>query len=316
MNPDRSRVRIEAHGGSPDQAMAMLPPLYEGATWSSSVTDRSYSYHYAAVGDDAMTLRTSRMHGRIRGDIPPGDDYVVQWITRGRAIVDAGRDEIPLHLGRPQLFPAHRAFVFDFADYDQRLVHLNRARVDEMAYERHGIAPGTVRFDHRRTPTAAASGLWSDTVALASRALERGEVNDLLWHEITRMTATAFLELYAPAPAEPEAVRLDRGARIRRVVEHIHAHADGPLTPTDLARAAEMSVRSLQESFAQHVGEAPMSYVRGVRLERVRAELAQSTPECTTVADVARRWGFAHLGRFAVEYRRRFGERPSDTLRG
>ncbi|MEU6280948.1 helix-turn-helix domain-containing protein [Streptomyces sp. NPDC047028] len=33
------------------------------------------------------------------------------------------------------------------------------------------------------------------------------------------------------------------------------------------------------------------------------------------MADVARRWGFAHQGRFAERYRARFGEPPSRTLR-
>jgi AraC-like DNA-binding protein len=35
----------------------------------------------------------------------------------------------------------------------------------------------------------------------------------------------------------------------------------------------------------------------------------------TSVAAVAARWGFTHLGRFAIEYRRRFGSYPSQTLR-
>jgi hypothetical protein len=30
---------------------------------------------------------------------------------------------------------------------------------------------------------------------------------------------------------------------------------------------------------------------------------------------VATRWGITHLGRFACEYRNRFGESPSQTLR-
>jgi AraC-like DNA-binding protein len=34
-----------------------------------------------------------------------------------------------------------------------------------------------------------------------------------------------------------------------------------------------------------------------------------------TVAAVAHRWGFAHLGRFAYAYRARFGVSPSETLR-
>jgi transcriptional regulator GlxA family with amidase domain len=30
---------------------------------------------------------------------------------------------------------------------------------------------------------------------------------------------------------------------------------------------------------------------------------------------VARKWGFGHYGRFAAEYARRFGRKPSETLR-
>jgi transcriptional regulator GlxA family with amidase domain len=32
------------------------------------------------------------------------------------------------------------------------------------------------------------------------------------------------------------------------------------------------------------------------------------------VTAVAWRWGFTHMGRFAIAYRRRFGESPSATL--
>ncbi|MGN6743979.1 MAG: hypothetical protein ACTHJL_11905 [Amnibacterium sp.] len=258
VNPDRSRVRIEAAGDHPDDAMSTLAPLYGGSQWWSAATGRPYRYRYAAVGDDALTLRTSRIEGRIHGVIPVGGEIVVQWIARGTAVVDAGRDDIVMRPGRPQLFPAHRPFVFDFADYDQRIVHLDRALVERLAFEQHGIRAGALRFDHRRAPSAAAVGLWFDAVGLASRALERGQVGDLLWHEITRMTITGFLELYPPSAAEAEPVPLERGeARIRRVIEHIHAHAALPLTPTDLARAADVSVRTLQQSCAPPQGEKP-----------------------------------------------------------
>jgi transcriptional regulator GlxA family with amidase domain len=33
------------------------------------------------------------------------------------------------------------------------------------------------------------------------------------------------------------------------------------------------------------------------------------------VAGVALRWGFAHMGRFSNEYKQRYGESPSKTLR-
>jgi AraC-like DNA-binding protein len=37
-------------------------------------------------------------------------------------------------------------------------------------------------------------------------------------------------------------------------------------------------------------------------------------PGRTTVTDVAHRWGFDHLGRFAASYRARYHTTPSQTL--
>jgi transcriptional regulator GlxA family with amidase domain len=47
----------------------------------------------------------------------------------------------------------------------------------------------------------------------------------------------------------------------------------------------------------------------------VHDELREADPHVTTVSQVAGRWGFLYLGRFAAAYREKFGERPSDTLR-
>jgi len=47
--------------------------------------------------------------------------------------------------------------------------------------------------------------------------------------------------------------------------------------------------------------------LRGVRLELARRMLADPAA-LTTVADAAMEAGFSHLGRFAADYRRRFGE--------
>jgi AraC-like DNA-binding protein len=115
-------------------------------------------------------------------------------------------------------------------------------------------------------------------------------------------------ELTSPAPAGPPRA-------IRRVVETINDEPERAVAVTDLARAAGMSVRSLQEGFRRHVGCAPMSYLQQVRLIRANATLREADPARVTVASVAHRWGFAHLGRFASAYRARFGESPSETLR-
>ncbi|KAA9378795.1 AraC family transcriptional regulator [Microbispora cellulosiformans] len=102
---------------------------------------------------------------------------------------------------------------------------------------------------------------------------------------------------------------------VRRAVSLIEEHADEPLTVEDIAEAVGVSARALQEGFRRHLEKTPMGYLREVRLDRARAELAVTDPVAATVTDVAYRWGFAHLGRFSLAYRQRFGESPSDTLR-
>jgi AraC-like DNA-binding protein len=116
-------------------------------------------------------------------------------------------------------------------------------------------------------------------------------------------------ELTAPAAAGPPRA-------IRRVMDAIHDQPERPMSVGDLARIAGTSVRSLQEGFRRHVGCAPMTYLQQVRLSRAQEALRRADPLRVTVSAVAHRWGFAHLGRFASAYRARFGESPSETLRG
>lgn len=102
---------------------------------------------------------------------------------------------------------------------------------------------------------------------------------------------------------------------VQRAVDLIQDHAAEALTVDDVALAVGMSVRALQQGFRQHVGSTPTEFLRDTRLEQVRGALQAGDPGTLTVTDVACRWGFTHLGRFAGEYRRRFAESPSVTLR-
>jgi AraC-like DNA-binding protein len=115
-------------------------------------------------------------------------------------------------------------------------------------------------------------------------------------------------ELTAPArPGPPRA--------IRRALDAVHDEPERAFSVADLAAVAGMSVRSLQEGFRRHVGCAPMAYIQQVRLGCAHDALRRADPHRATVASIAHRWGFAHLGRFATTYRKRFGVSPSETLR-
>lgn len=103
-------------------------------------------------------------------------------------------------------------------------------------------------------------------------------------------------------------------ARIRRVIELIEEKPDANWTLAELAAAAGVTARALQRGFKETVGMSPTAYVRAVRLDRVHADLLEQAGE-VSVTDIATRWGFFHLGRFAQQYRERFGVLPSETVR-
>lgn len=105
-----------------------------------------------------------------------------------------------------------------------------------------------------------------------------------------------------------------RPAPVKRAVDAIEAHPDHPYTVAALSRIAGVSVRWLQQGFRYHIGLSPMAYLRQVRLARAHDELRGSGPGQVTVTEVAHRWGFMHLSRFAAVYRRRYGVSPSMTL--
>jgi len=105
---------------------------------------------------------------------------------------------------------------------------------------------------------------------------------------------------------------LPRG--VRRALEAMRANTGHDWTIADLAQAASVSGRTLQRQFRVFLGKTPWTALSDLRFEAARRELLRGLPE-TKVMDVALRYGFAHYGRFSVEYRRRFDETPSTTLR-
>lgn len=106
-----------------------------------------------------------------------------------------------------------------------------------------------------------------------------------------------------------------RPRTVQRAIDAIEEGPERALTVAELARIAGCSVRRLQESFRDHVGSSPMAYLRRVRLDRVRDALIEADPAASSVSDIAYTWGFANLGRFSLDYKRRFGVSPSTTLR-
>jgi AraC family ethanolamine operon transcriptional activator len=134
------------------------------------------------------------------------------------------------------------------------------------------------------------------------------EASERLTQELTRALLTTL------APADPRAPASVRAATVARALSHIAAFRREALTVGDLCRATGASERTLRRAFVEHFGLSPKAYLQARRLHGVRDELRHADPARARVADVAQAWSFWHLGQFASDYRRLFGELPSQTL--
>ena len=125
---------------------------------------------------------------------------------------------------------------------------------------------------------------------------------------IASMAVAAALCERPPRQATP--------AHLQRAEEFLEAHVAAPLSLAEVGRAAGVSPRTLSRAFRKRHGVGVMGFLKQRRLEAAREALQMAEPEGTSVTGVALRYGFGNPGRFAAEYRKTFGEYPSETLGG
>ena len=92
------------------------------------------------------------------------------------------------------------------------------------------------------------------------------------------------------------------------------ADPDEPLHISALCRSLAVSERTLRKAFHKTHGVPPCRHLRMSRLSQARRALLCADGNFVTVTEVATSFGFVELGRFSVEYRKTFGESPSQTL--
>ena len=152
-------------------------------------------------------------------------------------------------------YRAHLPILFCFLAI---MVQVPWAAASTLAEEQAGLPAADLRFESLAPVTGAAGALWSRTARFACRQLiESGdtEISPLLAQEMTQMVAAVMLRTfpsttmtvpYLPSPgwAPPAAVR---GA-----AEFMEAHAGEPVTTAQIAAAAGVTTRTLQDAFRRH----------------------------------------------------------------
>ncbi|MDO6460131.1 helix-turn-helix domain-containing protein [Granulosicoccaceae sp. 1_MG-2023] len=136
-------------------------------------------------------------------------------------------------------------------------------------------------------------------------------LNVQIHHDLLVMALLELLAEEKPNRTVPPSYAR-RKAVVDRIRHHVEAAGDAPVTMAELCEVGCVSRRTLQYSFETILGISPRQFLRASRLNRVKRML--SSAESGSVADIAAINGFYHHSQFSADYKRLFGELPSETL--
>jgi AraC-like DNA-binding protein len=153
--------------------------------------------------------------------------------------------------------------------------------------------------------------LWTDLVTNFEDAID-SHSNKMLVRAIMVTLLETLPHRYSSLLDRRQSPAVPR--HVKRAIEFMVAQVASPLTIEEIAREAGVSVRGLQMAFQQFKDMTPMTYLRQMRLDGVRRDLTSGAQQDVLISEVAKRWGFAHMGRFSAMYVNAFGEIPRQTL--
>ncbi len=301
-SPFLGRHRIKASIGAADRFRASLHTVTTGPV-TLAYLDLASATQLDLSGSAPRFLVVEPMHGAAH-------------VTCDDASFDATPDcALVLQPGRAitLLWPAGAGCLLVGIEQEALVVHLSRLL---------GRAPDrTLSFLPSFDLAAPASARWNLAVevlqaelaehrSLLRRGVGNGQLEEFLMSGLLFGHQSTYSDLLTRPPSGTER----RTTTVAK--QFIDVNLSERLTSAAVAAAAGVSVRTLEASFRSDLHTTPSAFIRSRRLDRARADLLSAAgTDADRVTDVATRWGISHLGRFAAEYKARFGETPSETLR-
>ncbi|HEX8629122.1 MAG TPA: helix-turn-helix transcriptional regulator [Catenuloplanes sp.] len=322
VRPDDARLELTSYRSSDPDAIESfwVDRVRARVSFDRTVsTAAAFDFASAALGPFAVGSHRPHTDFRIRDDVE--NFYLFTTARDGYTGYTRRGVEHRTGAGRAVAFgPGHGPPTVHSAGGSD----LSWLRIESWALERHletllgrpvvghvGLAP---QVDLHRGPGRTFLPLFEFIVAQASAAdsvLHHPMVAGALFEAVLTGMLLATDHPYQDAlrqPARPAGPR-----SVKRAVDAIQADPRQPYTAASLAELTGCGVRTLQAGFRLHLGMSPMTYLREVRLTRAHQDLRRDP--MVGVAQVAARWGFTHLGRFAAAYAARYGTLPSHTRR-
>ncbi len=262
-----------------------------------------------------MTVDEVAIQGRLTLEIPAADAIVVIQPRAGSLSIAGGP-------------PATADFPILVAHGMSRVLRCNGARFDvvvlaadvlhTVAAEWQMALSQQTQFLKWRPRSRAAVRAWHRAFDYVLMTLASADTarQPMIAAGMANLLAGALLECYPSNLTEQDpAGNLALPETLEEALSFIHRHTTEDIGINDVAAAVHLTPRSVQYLFRRELDTTPTEYMRRVRLRCAHQELIAATTGTSTVTEIAQRWGFAHTGRFAVLYRRTYGQSPHNTLR-
>jgi AraC-like DNA-binding protein len=315
--------RFEVTTRVPDVAHQVLNDVYNAdRPMSFTPTAKDFEFGLRSTLAGVVSADKLRHTMATRATTAPFASLITARVLHGQLRFTSGGEDVVLRVGDLVRYPTEDGLDCEWADLDLELIQLPMDVIDAVAGQNTDtVAP--VRFHSMRAASPADGQRWNalsrsvhdllaDPASPAEEPIVARKLADLVAATALTVFPNSVMTLaYAPADSYLGP------SWTRRATDFMDAHAQEPITITEVARAVGVTPRALQLAFRRRYGSTPTQYLRRVRLERAHRDLADADPATgVTVKAIAAQWGFGQADRFAAHYRGMFGVTPSQTLRG
>ena len=302
-----------------DQARQYMSGVFRSHALRFAIGERHLGMHHRQIRIGGISLHDLSYGGRVVLDAPEMENFLLFQVNlAGATRIVRGGEAMEVGLGGGYVVGPDQTFAKHWsADGRQITIRVDRDRLENHLRVHLDGEPskrlvfGTDIVDEAAGVLQSLASFHESLCAMApnvSARLARSIEETILTTLLSVFPHTLSDEFLRPAP--PCAPYY-----VRRAEEFVRSAPGRPITLEDLVQASGVSARTLHYGFRRFRDTTPLAFVKDCRLAHARKRLIEADPSLASITEIAFECGYLHPGRFSSDYRKRYGEPPSQTLR-
>ena len=282
--------------------------LSKGDFNGRSKTIKSNSFVLSIREADAKHFQNAQINHSIIGMIFPlvPNEYISNGKCLGpekQYIIFRGEDN-------KVIFPQNHKHISLLFNTNDLYNYFSEDEVQLFIKTYQDISTGMVSSDQKLLLTQKLYNLFE-----TFKQLDRNHINIELVYKDAYDSLFHSLFNYQQAHSSRKIDRVKNNERLlTRALEYIDSESLQTLTVSSLVNNIHASSRSIQYCFSELLGMTPKKYLVRLRLNAIRRELNESSPNEKTITNIANKYGVINIGRFKQDYEQFFNETPRETL--